>query len=157
MDASFNDFNDFDEIRPPDEVIRERLVQDTEDTEDTRCEFQKQIDEALSLSMQDAINQEKIHQEYEDKILYEHVKESNERRGKFDKLLLDIIKLTKFDRIIKEVYEIIEPIIYNYCQKYIETWETDEETYNTIFKTLSTLRTDKKAIELLKTIIVKRE
>ena len=148
MDASFNDFNDFDEIRPPDEVIRERLV------EDTRCEFQKQMDEALSLSMQDAINQEKIHQEYEDKILYEHVKESNERREKFDKLLMDINKLIKFDRIIKEVYEIIEPIIDNYCQKYIETWETDEETYNTIFKTLSTLRTDKKAIELLKTIIV---
>ena len=148
MDASFNDFNDFDEIRPPDEVIRERLV------EDTRCEFQKQMDEALSLSMQDAINQEKIHQEYEEKLLIEHVKETNERREKFDKLLMDINKLIKFDRIIKEVYEIIEPIIDNYCQKYIETWETDEETYNTIFKTLSTLRTDKKAIELLKTIIV---
>lgn len=151
MDASFNDFNDFDEIRPPDEVIRERLV------EDTRCEFQKQMDEALSLSMQDAINQEKINQEYEDKILYEHVKETNERREKFNKLLMDINKLIKFDRIIKDVYEIIEPIIDNYCQKYIETWETDEETYNTIFKTLSTLRTDKQAIELLKTIIVKRE
>ena len=151
MDASFNDFNDFndfDEIRPPDEVIRERLV------EDTRCEFQKQMDEALSLSMQDAINQEKIHQEYEEKLLIDHVKETNERREKFDKLLMDINKLIKFDRIIKEVYEIIEPIIYNYCQKYIETWETDEETYNTIFKTLSTLRTDKQAIELLKTIIV---
>ena len=151
MDASFNDFNDFndfDEIRPPDEVIRERLI------EDTRCEFQKQMDEALSLSMQDAINQEKIHQEYEEKLLIEHVKETNERREKFDKLLMDINKLIKFDRIIKEVYEIIEPIIYNYCQKYIETWETDEETYNTIFKTLSTLRTDKQAIELLKTIIV---
>jgi hypothetical protein len=154
MDASFNDFNDFDEIRPPDEVIRERLV---EDTEDTRCEFQKQIDEALSLSMQDAINQEKINKEYEDKLLIEHVKETNERREKFDKLLLEIIRLTKFDITVKEVYEIIEPIIYNYCQKYIETWETDEETYNKIFKTLSTLRTDKKSIELLKTIIVKRE
>lgn len=151
MDASFNDYDNFDEIRPPDEVIRERLV------ENTQCEFQKQMDEALRLSMQDVINQEKINQEYEDKILYEHVKETNERREKFEKLLLDINKLLRFDIVTKEVYEIIEPIIDNYCQKYIETWETDEETYNKIFKTLLTIRTDKKAIELLKTIIVKSE
>jgi hypothetical protein len=151
MDASFNDYDSFDEIRLPDEVIRERLV------EDTRCEFQKQMDEALRLSMQDAINQEKIYQEYEDKILNEHVKETIERREKFEKLLMNINKLIRFDIVTKEVYEIIEPIIDNYCQKYIETWETDEETYNKIFKTLLTIRTDKKAIELLKTIIVKSE
>ena len=151
MDASFNDYDNFDEIRKPDEVIRERLV------EDTRCEFQKQMDEALTLSMQDAINQEKINQEYEDKILNEYVKETIERREKFEKLLMDINKLIRFDIVTKEVYEIIEPIIDNYCQKYIETWDTDEETYNKIFKTLLTIRTDKKAIELLKIIIVKSE
>ena len=150
MDASFNDYDNFDdeEIRPPDEVITERLV------EDTRCEFQKQMDEALRLSIQEAINQEKIYQEYEDEIVNNYLKETIERREKFEKLLMDINKLIRFDAKMKEVYEIIEPIIFTYCEQHIETWETDEATYKKIFKNLSTIRTDKSAVELLKTIII---
>ena len=56
---------------------------------------------------------------------------------------------------MKEIYEIVEPIIYTYCEQNIETWETDEETYEKIFKNLSTIRTDKSALELLKYIIIK--
>jgi len=154
MDASFNDYDNYDntddeEIRPPDEVISERLV------EDTRCDFQKQMDEALRLSMLEVINQEKINQAYEDEIVNNYLKETIERREKFEKLLMDINKLTRFDKKIKEIYEIIEPIIDAYCEQHIEIWETDEETYEKIFKNLSTIRTDKTAIEILKTIIIK--
>jgi hypothetical protein len=151
MDASFNDYDNSDDeqIRPPDEVVTEQLV------EDTRCDFQKQIDEALRLSMQEVINQEKNNQAYEDEVINNYLKETTERREKFGKLLMDMNKLIRFDTKIKEIYEIVEPIIDNYCQKYIETWETDEKTYDKIFKTLSTIRTDKTAIELLKTIIIK--
>jgi hypothetical protein len=149
MDTSLNDFDNADEIRLPDEVISERLV------EDTVCDFQKQMDEALRLSMQEVINQEKIYQEYENKIVNNYLKETIERREKFRKLLMDMNKLLRFDTKMKEVYEIIEPIIYTYCEQHIETWETDEETYEKIFKNLSTLRTDKAAIEILKTIIIK--
>jgi len=81
------------------------------------------------------------------------VKETTERREKFVKLLMDISKLIKFDTKIKEVFEIIDPIIFTYCEQHIEIWETDEETYEKIFKNLSTIRTDKTAIEILKTII----
>jgi len=154
MDASFNDYDNYDnaddeQIRPPDEVISERLV------EDTRCDFQKQMDEALRLSMLEVVNQEKMNQAYEDEIVNNYLKETTERREKFEKLLMDISKLIKFDKKIKEVYEIIEPIIYTYCEQHIEIWETDEETYEKIFKNLSTIRTDKTAIEILKTIIIK--
>jgi hypothetical protein len=149
MDASFNDYVNADVIRQPDEVVTERLL------EDTRCDFQKQIDEALRLSMQEVINQEKNNQAYEDEIVNNYLKEATERREKFVKLLMDIRKLIKFDKKIKEVYEIIDPIIYTYCEQHIEIWETDEETYEKIFKNLSTIRTDKTAIEILKTIIIK--
>jgi len=149
MDTSFNDFDNPDEIRLPDGVISERLV------EDTSYDFQKQIDEALRLSMQEIINQEKIYQEYEDKIVNNYLKETIERREKFGKLLMDMNKLIRFDTKMKEVYEIVEPIIYTYCEQHIETWETDEETYEKIYKNLSSLRTDKQAIELLKSIIIK--
>ena len=152
MDASFNEYDNYDntddeQIRPPDEVISERLV------EDTRCDFQKQMDEALRLSMQEVINQEKMNQAYEDEIVNNYLKETTERREKFGKLLMDISKLIKFDTKIKEVFEIIDPIIFTYCEQHIEIWETDEETYEKIFKNLSTIRTDKTAIEILKTII----
>jgi hypothetical protein len=149
MDTSFNDYDTTNEIRLPDEVISERLV------EDTRCDFQKQIDEALRLSMQEVINQEKIYQEYENEIVNNYLKETTERREKFGKLLMDMNKLLRFDTKMKEVYEIIDPIIYTYCEQHIETWETDEETYEKIFKNLLTLRTDKSAIEVLKSIIIK--
>ena len=141
--------NDFNEIRAPDEVIREQLVQDT------RCDFQKQMDEAMYLSIQDSIIQEKMYQDYEDQLINDYLKETITRKESFNKLLMDMNKLIKFDKYIKETYEIIEPIIDNYCQKYIEVWETDKETYEKIFKTLSTIRSDKEAIEILKTIIVK--
>jgi hypothetical protein len=152
MDASFNEYDNYDntdEIRQPDEVVTERLLGDT------RCDFQKQMDEALRLSMQEVINQEKMNQAYEDEIVNNYLKETTERREKFGKLLMDISKLIKFDTKMKEVYEIIDPIIFTYCEQHIETWETDEETYEKIFKNLSTIRTDKTAIEILKTIIIK--
>ena len=153
MDASFNDYDNYDntddeQIRPPDEVIRERLV------EDTRCDFQKQMDEALRLSMQEVINQEKMNQAYEDEIVNNYLKETTERREKFGKLLMDMNKLIRLDAKIKEIYEIIEPVIFTYCEQHIEIWETDEETYEKIFKNLSTIRTDKTAVELLKRIII---
>jgi hypothetical protein len=110
MDASFNDYDYADdEIRPPDEVITDRLVQDT------RCEFQKQMDEALRLSMQDVVNQEKIYQEYENEIVNNYLKETVDRREKFEKLLMDMNKLIRVDKKMKEIYEIVEPIIYTYC------------------------------------------
>jgi hypothetical protein len=148
MDASFNDYDNADEIRQPDEVIREQLV------EDTRCDFQKQMDEALYLSMQEVINQEKINKSYEDEIVNNYLKETTERREKFGKLLMDMNKLIRLDAKIKEIYEIIEPVIFTYCEQHIEIWETDEETYEKIFKNLSTIRTDKTAVELLKRIII---
>jgi hypothetical protein len=153
MDASFNDYDNYDntddeQIRPPDEVIRERLI------EDTRCDFQKQMDEALYLSMQEVINQEKINKSYEDEIVNNYLKETTERREKFGKLLMDMNKLIRLDAKIKEIYEIIEPVIFTYCEQHIEIWETDEETYEKIFKNLSTIRTDKTAVELLKRIII---
>jgi hypothetical protein len=146
MDPSFNDFED-EEIRAPDEVKRERLI------DDNRCEFQKQMDEALYLSLQEIKNVEEINKKYEELIIQNYHNEINERREKFVGLLLDINKLIRFDKDIKEIYEIIEPIIESYCNQYIEYVELDEETYDKIFKVIGTIRTNKKNIELLQKII----
>ena len=141
------DNQSLNEIRAPDEVVTERLV------EDTRCEFQRQMDEAFYLSMQDIENSEKTNKEYEDKIINEYLKENSARKEKFAKLLFDMEKIIKYDKNIKEIHDIIEPVIFSYCEQNITVWETDFETREKIFKTLSTIRTDLTAIELLKIII----
>ena len=148
MDPSFNDFED-EEVRPPDEVKRERLI------DDNRCEFQKQMDEALYLSLQEIKLQQEISSKYEELIIENYHNEINERREKFRGLLLNINKLIRFDKDIKEIYEIIEPIIESYCNQYIEYVELDEDTYDKIFKVIGTIRTNKKNIENLKSIIIK--
>ena len=64
-------------------------------------------------------------------------------------------KLLRFDKDIKEIYEIIEPIIESYCAQYTEIIELDDVTYEKIFKVLGTIRTNKNNIELLKTILIR--
>ena len=137
-----------EEIRSPDEVKRERLIQDN------RCEFQKQMDEALYLSLQEIKQQEEISQNYEEEIIKNFYNELQTRKDSFSNLLMDLNRLIKFDKDIKEIYEIIEPIIDSYCNQYIEVVELDLITYEKIFKVIGTVRTDKKNIELLKTILL---
>ena len=146
MNQPFNDFDDED-IRPPDEVKREQLM------EDNRSDFQKQIDEALYLSLQEVKQQQEISMNYEEEIIKNYKDEIIMRKEKFQQILLDMNKLIRFDKDIKEVYEIIEPIIESYCNQCIEFVELDIDTYDRIFKVIGTIRTDKKNIELLKTII----
>ena len=149
MDPSFNDFNKDDNVRAPDKAKVERLM------EDTRSEYEKQIEEALYLSIQDFRQQEQIYKQYEDEILNEHIKITNERKEQFGGFLFDLNKLIRLDKEIKEIYEIIEPIIDAYCAQYIKEYELDSLTYNKIFKIIGNIRTNKNAIELLKKILIK--
>ena len=143
MNTNFNE-----NIRIPDEVKKERLCQDN------RSNFEKEMEEmeeAIKCSLQE---HEEIAKNYEDKLINEYLLETNKRRDTFKSILFDLSKLIKYDQNIKEIYEIIEPIIDAYCSQYIQNYEIDEITYNRIFKVIGTIRTDKKNIELLKTIFI---
>jgi hypothetical protein len=147
MDNSFDDFDD--NIRAPDEVKYERLV------EDNRTDFEKQMDEALYTSMEDFKKQQEIYDNYEEELKKEYLNEVIKRREKFKLFILDLNKLIKFDKEIKEIYNIIEPIIDNYCTQYIEICKIDIITYDKIFETLNKTRANKQGLEFLKTIIIK--
>lgn len=150
MDSSFNDL-DFNEdfVRPPDEAKREQLL------EDNRSEFEKQIDEALYLSIQDFKEKEKINNKYEEELINEHLKNVSEKRDIFRNLLFDLNRISRFDKEIKNIYEIIEPIIDAYCDGFIQVYEIDTETYDKIFKNIKNIRTDKNGVEKLKEILSK--
>ena len=92
--------------------------------------------------------------DFETKIMYESLRETENRKKQFASLLHDIDKVSRFDSQIKEIYNIIEPIIESYCFQFIVNYEFDKITHAKIFTTLSTIRTSKNDIELLKTIII---
>ena len=150
MDASLNETHYFEEeIRPPDKIKREQLV------EDNRDDYDREIEEALYISMQEAREQEIQNVKFEEEVISKYNSEMAERREKFTDLLLNMNKLCKFDKNIKELYYFIEPIIEAYCCDYIKHFEIDEETYNKVFKTLGTVRVNKNTLDILKNIIVK--
>ena len=149
MDESFNNDYDYDDnIRTPDEVKRETLQQDT------RSEYDKQIEEAINLSSMEYRENEIINKRFEEEIIANYYKISNERKEQFREFLFDLGKLIRFDKETKEIYEIIEPIIDSYCDQFIENCELDEVTYERIFKGLKGIRTNPKNIELLKKILI---
>ncbi len=144
-----NMFNNEDNIRPPDEVISEQLM------EDDRDEFQKQIDEAMYLSMQDMKQQRDINREFEEQLLKNYDVETNRRTEIFKDFLFNLNKVGKFDKEVREMYDILDPIIDSYCGQYIETCELGEETYDKIFNTLKKIRNNQQTLDTLKTIILR--
>ena len=151
MDASnivFKFEEEENNIRLPDEVKRETLL------EDTRSSFQKEIDAAVYQSMLEQEEYANNMTEFETRIMCESSLETDNRKKQFACLLHELDKVSRFDNQIKEIYNIIEPIIESYCFQFIHNYEFDKITYEKIFTILSTIRTNKKAIELLKTIII---
>lgn len=152
MDSPFNEFNDNiddNNVRPPDRPKKEQLLQDT------RSEYEKQMDEALYLSIEEFKKQQEINENYENSIINEHIKITNERKELFRGFMFDLNRLIRLDKDIKEIYGIIEPIIESYCEQCITHYEIDSLTYDRIFKVVGNIRTNKNTIELLKKIIIK--
>lgn len=141
--------NSEDNIRKPDEVIRETLI------EDNRDNYEKQIDEAMYLSMQEMNQERVINHQYEEKLLKDYADERNRRVNLFKNFMANITKLCKFDNEVREIYNIIDPIIESYCGQFIESCELDQQTYDKIFDILKKIRNDQQAFATLKTIILR--
>jgi hypothetical protein len=138
-----------DNIRPPDAVVSEQLM------EDNRSDFEKQLDEAMYLSIQEMEQQRDINRQYEEQLLKDYAAETNRRNELFKDFLFNLNKVGKFDKEIREIYEILDPIIESYCGQYITTYELDEASYDKIFNTLKKIRNTQQALDALKTIILK--
>jgi hypothetical protein len=142
---------DNEDIRPPDDIVSDQLL------EDTRSDYEKQIDEAIYLSCQDFREKQDFSKKYEEQLINDYNEETNKRKQTFEKFLFDLNKVGKMDKEVREIYDIVEPIIESYCNQYINKCELDVDTYEKIFKLLGKVRTDKTAVDLLRTIIVKDE
>ena len=138
-------------VRAPDKIKKEQLLQDN------RSEYEQQEEDARYWSLLEFNEQKELNEKYEEDTINEHKRIIIERRNLFREFLFDLNKLIRFDKDIKEIYEIIEPIIDSYCAQYMKQCELDPITYDRIFKVIGNIRTDKNNIELLKKIIIKSE
>lgn len=143
---NYSEYND--EIRQPDSVISEQLLNDN------RTDFQKQMDEAMYISLQEIKKYEESNQKYENELIQQYVEETTRRKELFTSFLFDLNRLMKFDNEVREIYQIIEPIIDSYCSQIIQICELDEETYKKIFNLLGKIRVNKVGLEILKNIII---
>ena len=164
---NFNDLNDFNnfnnftgdeyinqEIRPPDNTIREILVNsninyDIDYNNIVPCDYDD-YDKALQLAFIESIKEQKEHEKKQ----LEMLEKTRLRVQSFKDVLLKIKKIGMIDKKISEFYNIIEPIIDSYCACNIDIYECDKIMYDEIFGTLKTIRLTEFELELFKNLFV---
>ena len=152
-DFNFNNLNDYEnyqEVRPPDNTIREMLVNDYYYNDNIiPCDYDE-YDNALQLAF---IASMKEQEEYEKKRL-EMLEKTRLRVQSFKDILLKIKKISMIDPQILKFYNIIEPMIDSYCACNIDIYECDKAMYDEIFSTLKTIRLTESELELFKNLFV---
>uniref|UniRef100_A0A6C0EPR5 Uncharacterized protein n=1 Tax=viral metagenome TaxID=1070528 RepID=A0A6C0EPR5_9ZZZZ len=146
INDNYDSYNNEEIIRSPDESKIERLI------EDNRSNEEKELDDVLYQSLQDF---HKINEDYEKRIIQDFEIQLKSKKEIFSELFSSLTRISKYDTEVKEVFDIIEPIIDSYCMSYIEFCELDKITYDKIFKTIYGIRCNKMCIEILKNIIIK--
>jgi hypothetical protein len=155
---NLNNFNDYEnneqEIRPPDNPIREILVNnyhynDNYYNDIIPCDYDD-YDSALQIAFIESIKEQ---EEYEKKQL-EMLEKTRLRVQTFKDVLFKIKKISMIDSQILKLYNIIEPMIDSYCACNIDIYECDKAMYDEIFSTLKTIRLTESELELFKNLFI---
>ena len=152
-----NDINNYindidDNIRPPDPIINEQLldndynyelinqnITNTTNTTNTTNYNTDELNKALELSKR----------EFKD--------EEDNRKNEFKSIKLKLNKILLFDRPNIFNYELILSIIELYEQCYINEYKSLNKEFNDIFNVLKTIRLTKEELSSIKKIIVCNE
>jgi hypothetical protein len=134
------------DIRAPDIVRTEQLLPSNN--------LDNDITEVLHISQEEFAKQKEMYEKYEEKIIKEFNFERNKRLEIFKEFLLRINRLGVYDVEVREIYNMIDPIIDAYCNQYIETCELDMETYTKIFTLLKKIRNTQVILPILEKIII---
>ena len=146
-------------IRPPDEAIREILI-DYGSNYDINFGFDYTNYDNIEIipnedeyenELQMAIIESTKEQEAYEKNLSE---KTNLRVQTFKDVLLKIKKISMFDKTFLKFCNIIEPIIDSYCACYIDVYECDKIMYDLIFGTLKTIRITEVELMLFENLFV---
>ena len=126
-----------DDIRPPDSVITERLI----DYNNTFTDLNSELNTVIEMSK----NEYNLLQEQEQQL----------RQRKFHNIKIQINKIILFDKPNLRYYELILTIIEMFELCLINQYNiTDENEYINIFKILKSIRLPNNEIEEIKKIII---
>jgi len=166
---NLTDYEEFDEeIRPPDNTIREVLVNDynnnnynnynnynNDDYNYNNYDIENEIiNNSGDYELQVAINESIKEQEEHEKNRLEILEKTKLRIQTFKDVLFKIKKISMIDEKILKFYNIIEPIIDSYCACNIDTYECDKALYDEIFSTLKTIRLTESDVVLFKNLFI---
>lgn len=143
---------DEDRIRPPDQPVREQLIATSTTFQEE--DYESQMERALQQSMheydmqQQAID-EAFQRAYED--------ETIRRRSMFEELLTALKRVARYDTQINEVFQLLHPVVEMFVAQAIDAHEVEEDVYNRIFGSLTSVRVKPETAELLQFLIQKKE
>lgn len=146
-----NTFDD-DNIRPPDEVKIDRLIDDDDTMNPIIQNNNIDFDTILELSKNEYNSLQEQEEQKAIEMICNQTKE--ERQNKFNNIKIQLNKIILFDRDHLDYYELVLSIIEMYELNVINEYKTYEKEYTTIFKLLKTIRLPNEEIENLKKIIL---
>jgi hypothetical protein len=157
---------DQEDIRAPDSVINERLIDNGLDREDI------QLNEAILASLKDNVifdEDEELNKALvdssQDNVIFDNDEELNKailasshhnesyRRESLSNFLISMNKLKLFNN--NETIQLIDFILNDYINCNIDDVKVDEETYKKIFNEFKTIRIKDSELEIIKNIFVK--
>jgi uncharacterized Fe-S cluster-containing protein len=154
-DYDYDNDNDNNIVRPPDPVIKERLV-DYGNNNDDFANYNYNYLESTSDDI-DRILKESL-QEFElaeEKKVQEMLAlERSEKVKKYTSIKERLQKIQGHDLLNKDTYGTIISIIELYEADFIESYLLDETSYKNIFKLLRTIRLTKEDLDLLGSLII---
>ena len=147
--------NDEDNIRSPDPVKTEQLINNNFDTiKPIWNNKDYDINAALDISKQEF---DSIQQQEETKTIELICKQNKEQRlHKFDNIKIQLNKIILFDRTNLEYYELVLSIIELFEIGFINEYKiSNKEQHTNIFKILKSIRLPPNEIDNLKKIIIR--
>jgi hypothetical protein len=168
---SYNfDYNydyDNDEIRKPDRVIREKLIDydyinydfDNNYNYHYNCNFNdndfSKEDDDINQAIKESLKISEENEEKEVLRIINETKEEIEKRGKrFEKILVKLKRIGNYDKIIKDIYNILQSTIDSYVSLQFDFCYVEKDRYDYIFNNLKTVKLDKEEFESLKMFII---
>jgi len=151
------DLNDKDDdVRAPDPVIRERLVDEYNFENynynynhlDLESDLESDLDRILKESL------EEFELEEEKKVQQMIALERSKIAEKYTNIKRKLLKIRGFDKQDDGVYDTIISIIELYEDNFVDAYELDETSYNRVFGLLKTIRLTKEDQDLLEALIV---
>jgi DNA-directed RNA polymerase subunit H (RpoH/RPB5) len=156
-------------IRAPDPVIRERLIDGPDITNDEFTNYNynynsnynnyyvnnlapEDLDTEFNRILQESKEEFEFLQEKKVKELI--VVEKNKMIEKYHIIKQKLQKIQSYDTVNANTYSTIITIIEMYEMQYIETYSLDETSYNNIFNLVKTIRLTKEEYELLNALII---